>query len=74
MYWSPLTRTQAAVHANVWFIKKTSDGSKILAMVYFCNSIATLCNTALENKSTTDLHALQPESLLGVLVCGSKST
>ncbi len=30
---SPLTRAQAVVHANVWLIKKASDGSKILAMV-----------------------------------------
>ena len=33
---------------------------------YFCNSIASFFNTALVNKSTTDLHALQPEWLLGV--------
>ena len=30
---STLIRTQAVVHANVSLIKKTSDGSKILAMV-----------------------------------------
>ncbi len=88
--------------------QKTSDGSKILAMVlqshfkyggqntqqqrfarkwyplfdvwwqyppswkYFCNSIASFFNTALVNKSTTDLHTLQPELLLGVIMLGEE--